>query len=78
MAERLAGKLASEYNAKFRWNNDNLEFDSRGVNGLLHVSQDEVEIKVDIGLMLGPFRARIESGIMAQLEEILRSDETSA
>jgi len=78
MAERLAAKLASEYNAKFRWNKDNLEFDSRGVNGLLHVSQDEVEIKVDLGLMLRPFRARIENGIMVELDDFLRGDETPA
>ena len=77
-AERIAGKLASEFNATCRWKNDNLEFSSRGVNGLLHVSHDEVEIKVDLGLMLRPFTARIENGIIAQLDDILSGDEKSA
>lgn len=77
-AERIAGKLASEYNATCHWKNDNLKFSSRGVNGRLHVGHDAVEVKVNLGLMLLPFRARIESGIIAQLDDILSGDETSA
>ncbi|MGD8311663.1 MAG: polyhydroxyalkanoic acid system family protein [Gammaproteobacteria bacterium] len=77
-AEQIAGKLASEYNATCRWKKDNLEFSSSGVNGCLHVSGDEVEIQVDLGLMLRPFRAKIENGIIAQLDEILGGDEISA
>jgi putative polyhydroxyalkanoate system protein len=77
-AERLAGKLASEYNAKCRWKGDNLEFSSKGVNGRLHVSQQEVDIRVDLGLMLRPFRTRIEAGIREQLEDILGGGKTSA
>lgn len=77
-AEQLAGKLASEYNAKYRWKNDNLVFSSKGVNGSLHVSHDEVEIKVDLGLMLRPFRTRIRDSILAQLDDILGAGETSA
>jgi putative polyhydroxyalkanoate system protein len=77
-AEQLAGKLASEYNAKCRWKNDNLEFSSKGVNGRLHVSHDEVDIKVNLGLMLRPLRGKIEDGILAQLDDILGNEETTA
>lgn len=77
-AERLAGKLAAEYDAKCRWKNDNLMFSSPGVNGSLHVAHDQVEIKVDLGLMLRPFRAKIENGIREQLDDILGGEQASA
>ena len=74
-AEKLAEKLASEYNAKCCWKDDNLEFKSSGVNGLLNVKNDEVEIKVNLGMMLRPLRSKIENGINAELDDIL-SDES--
>ena len=70
-AEKLAESLASEYNAKFHWKDDDLEFKSTGVNGKLHVGKHEVDIKVSLGLMLRPLKAKIESSIRSRLDEIL-------
>jgi putative polyhydroxyalkanoate system protein len=70
-AEELAESLASEYNAKYRWHNDDLEFKSSGVNGRLHVSKDEVDIKVSLGMLLRPLKGKIESSIRSRLDEIL-------
>jgi putative polyhydroxyalkanoate system protein len=70
-AEKLAASLASEYNAKYRWLNDDLEFKSTGVNGRLHVGKDEVDIKVSLGMLLRPLKGKIESSIRAKLDDIL-------
>jgi putative polyhydroxyalkanoate system protein len=70
-AEKLAASLASEYNAKCRWHNDDLEFKSTGVNGKLHVGKDEVDIKVNLGMMLRPLKGKIESSIRSKLDDIL-------
>jgi putative polyhydroxyalkanoate system protein len=77
-AEKLAESLSTEYNAKCQWHNDDLKFKSKGVKGLLHVGQDEVEIKLDLGMMLRPFKGKIENSILAQLDDILGKDSTSA
>ena len=70
-AEELARGLASEYNAKYRWRDNDLEFKSTGVNGKLHVSKNEVEIKVSLGMLLRPLKGKIESSIRSKLDEIL-------
>ncbi|MGD8620099.1 MAG: polyhydroxyalkanoic acid system family protein [Gammaproteobacteria bacterium] len=70
-AEKLAESLATEYNARYRWHNDDLEFKSTGVNGKLHVGKDEVEIKVSLGMLLRPLKGKIESSIRSTLDEIL-------
>lgn len=76
-AEQLADSLASEYNAKCQWHNDDLKLTAKGVKGLLHVGQDTVDIKVDLGMMLRPLKGKIESRIMAKLVDLLDEDSTS-
>ena len=70
-AEKLAKKLAKEYNAKYAWKGDDLEFTSTGVNGQLHIKDDEVEIDMKLGLVMRPFKSRIEKGLRAELDAIL-------
>lgn len=70
-AEKLADSLASEYNAKCQWHNNDLKLTAKGVQGLLHVGHDTVDIKVDLGMMLRPFKGKIENHIKAQLDDIL-------
>ena len=70
-AEKLAADLASEYHADYQWQDDELKFRSPGIEGLLHVGKDEVEINVRLGMLLQPFRGKIESGIRARLDAIL-------
>jgi len=76
-AEKLAESLTAEYNAKCEWINDDLCFTSPGVKGKLCVGDEDVEIKVDLGLMLRPLKSKIESGIVSQLDDILGSDTTN-
>jgi putative polyhydroxyalkanoate system protein len=77
-AEKLADRLAAEYNAKWQWHNNDLKLTAKGVQGLLHVGHDMVDIKVDLGMMLRPFKGKIESRIKAQLDDILDKENLSA
>ena len=77
-AERLAESLAAEYNAKCQWHNNDLKLTAKGVSGLLHVGQDMGDLKVDLGMMLRPFKGKIENHIKAQLDDILDKDSSSA
>ena len=75
-AEKLAESLSSEYNAKCEWVNDDLCFSSPGVKGTLCVSDEDVEIMVDLGFMLRPLKSKIESSIVSQLDDILGNDKS--
>ena len=77
-AEKLADRLAAEYNATWQWHNNDLKLTAKGVSGLLHVDHDMVDIKVDLGMMLRPFKGKIESRIKAQLDDILDKENLSA
>jgi putative polyhydroxyalkanoate system protein len=70
-AEILADRLAAEYNAKWQWQDNDLKLTAKGVHGLLHVGHDMVDIKVDLGMVLRPFRGKIENRIKEELDDIL-------
>ncbi len=70
-AEILAANLASEYHADYHWQDDELKFSSPGIEGELHVGDDEVEVNVRLGMLLRPLRGKIESGIRSRLDAIL-------
>jgi len=76
-AEKLAEKLAEEYNAKYKWKGDDLEFTSTGVKGKLHLGEDEVAIDVTLGMMMRPFKSKIEKGLRAELDSILGGKKTA-
>ena len=77
-ADELAKTLVSEYNAKCKWHKDDLKFTSKGVTGKIHVGKDVVDIKVNLGMMLRPFKGKIETSIKSQLGTILDKKKTSA
>jgi putative polyhydroxyalkanoate system protein len=70
-AEKLAKKLASEYKAKYRWIDDRLEFKSSGVSGQLNIKEDEVEVRMELGMMMRPLKSKIEQRLRAELDGIL-------
>jgi putative polyhydroxyalkanoate system protein len=77
-AEKIAESLSKEYNAKCKWSGDDLTFSSTGVKGKLHVSDEDVQISVDLGLVLRPLKGKIESSIVSQLDDILDDDSSVA
>lgn len=77
-AEKMAKSLTSEYNAKCKWHKDDLQFTSKGVKGRLHVGQEEVDIKLELGMMLRPLKGKIERSIRAQLDDILDKGDSLA
>jgi putative polyhydroxyalkanoate system protein len=67
-AEAIAHRLQDEHGGSFEWDGDTLRFKRTGVSGLAAVTSDEVEVRVDVGVLLLPFRARIEREIRTFLD----------
>ena len=50
---------------------DQVCFTRAGVDGTLIVTRDRFELKATLGFLLGPFKGRIESEIVKNLDDLL-------
>ena len=70
-AERIAGKLKNELNARYEWQGDDLIFNCAGAKGAIRVSEQDVRVEVELAFLLRPMRAHIEKEIRQQMLEAL-------
>ncbi|UCE32749.1 MAG: polyhydroxyalkanoic acid system family protein [Burkholderiales bacterium] len=69
-ANKVAEDLAHEYDLSSEWNGDTLHFNRAGVKGTLQVSGNDVRLDVKLGILLSPFRHRIEHHVQQNLEQL--------
>ena len=77
-AEQAGKQLSEEFSLKYRWEGEALHFERTGVNGHLTLARDSVRIVVRLGLLLLPFKGRIEQEIKRNLDELFAAPEKSA
>jgi putative polyhydroxyalkanoate system protein len=70
-AETLAKDLSSQFGVDYRWEGDVMKFKRSGVKGQLELSSDDLHVHLELGLMLRPFKSRIEQEIHSQLDTII-------
>lgn len=51
---------------------DEVSFTRSGVQGTLHVTKDKFELSAKLGFLVGAFKARIESEIVKNLDDLLK------
>lgn len=66
-AEQLAERLAREYDVRYRWNGDILEFKRSGADGRIEVHEDSVRVQLSLGLLL----SAMSGSIKREIEEVL-------
>jgi putative polyhydroxyalkanoate system protein len=66
-AEQLAERLAREYDVRYRWNGDCLEFKRSGADGRIDVREDAVCVQLNLGLLL----SAMSGSIKREIEEVL-------
>lgn len=72
-AETLAQDLSSQFDLRYQWEGDQLKFKRSGVKGYVNIAGDDLHVHLELGLLLRPFRSRIESEIHRQLDQILKA-----
>lgn len=72
-AEALAQRLASEYDVKYRWNGDTLEFKRSGADGRIAVADDRVCVEIKLGLLLSALGGTIRREIEETLDKHLQA-----
>jgi len=72
-AENLAKDLAEQFEVNYQWDGDLLRFKRSGVKGQLEISHADLHIHLELGMMLRPFKSRIEQEINSQLDQMLKA-----
>ncbi|GGC62617.1 polyhydroxyalkanoic acid system family protein [Marinobacter halophilus] len=71
-AETLAKDLSEQFDVNYQWEGDLLKFKRSGVKGQLDIAENDLHIRLELGLMLRPFKSRIEQEIQSQLDQIIK------
>ena len=69
-AEKAGKQLSKEFGLKYHWDDEALRFERPGVSGHMELGKDSVRIVVRLGLLLLPFKGRIEQEIKRNLDEL--------
>ncbi len=72
-AEQLAERLAREYEVRYRWSGDTLEFKRSGADGRIEVGDDRVSVQLNLGLLLSALSGSIKREIEDVLDQSLKA-----
>lgn len=70
-ADRLARELARDYDLHFDWQGDMLRFKRMGAKGWLKVEDAAIAIHLELGLLLRPFKGRIEQEVTRNMDSFV-------
>lgn len=68
-AQKVADDLSEHFDMKSEWQGNQLHFTRAGVNGVLEVSKDSVEVQAKLGLLLSAFKPKIEDRISKDFDK---------
>ncbi|NKI17182.1 polyhydroxyalkanoic acid system protein [Spongiibacter sp. KMU-166] len=72
MLNQLAEKLDQRYDLKSRWLSDSqLELQRSGVKGRLTLTGSEVKVEIKLGMLMSPFKSKIQDEISRAMAEKL-------
>lgn len=71
VAQKVADRLAEDYDLESEWEGDTLHFQRAGVHGQLNVDAKAIDIHIRLGMLLRPFKGHIEEQVQATLDRLL-------
>jgi putative polyhydroxyalkanoate system protein len=71
VADKVAAKLAKDYQLKADWADDVLHFSRSGVHGSLAVDAKDFRIHVKLGFLMVAFKSPIQNAIEENLDKLL-------
>lgn len=72
-AEYLAERLSSQYGVRYQWKGDVLEFKRSGADGQIEVGEEQVRVRLNLGLMLSALSGTIKREIEQVLDKHLNA-----
>lgn len=68
-AQKAAEQMAERYEIEYRWEGDDIHFSRAGVDGVMHVTDEQIEIEASLGFFLAMLKQPIENEIRQQLDQ---------
>ncbi|ESQ13877.1 MAG TPA: polyhydroxyalkanoic acid system protein [Chromatiaceae bacterium] len=69
--ERIARRVQQEFGAEYAWHGDTLRFSRPGVHGKISVTDNSLDLKIKLGLLLSAMKSQIEERIVAKIDQNL-------
>lgn len=67
-AERAAEQMAERYDIRYRWEGDSIRFSRTGVDGVMHINDQAIEIQAHLNFLLAMLKGAIENEIEKELD----------
>ncbi len=68
-AEELVVRLAEKFGVKYHWEDETVKFKGSGAKGYMSIMPQKLDLKMELGFMLLPFKSRIEKEMTQYLDE---------
>ena len=72
LAQKMADKLAEEYDLCSEWHGDTLQFRRSGVTGRMKVTPLEIRLEANLGWPLKALKAKLVTEIEGHLDKIAK------
>lgn len=72
VVDKVSARMQEKFGMTGQWQGDTLGFSRPGVNGVITVGADTIQVKAELGLMLAPLKGMLEQEIRRKLEEHFR------
>ncbi|QWT22397.1 polyhydroxyalkanoic acid system family protein [Bacillus sp. NP157] len=69
VVDKVAAKMAEKFGTKGAWQGDAYAFSGSGVKGTIAVSDSDVHVVAELGMMLSAFKGKIEDEIRGKLDQ---------
>ena len=70
-ADRMAAKLARDYQLRSQWDGNVLHFDRSGLNGTLVVTVNDIQVDVKLGLLMAAFKGPLQAAVERELDALI-------
>jgi putative polyhydroxyalkanoate system protein len=69
-AQKVADKIAEDYDMDTEWEGDILYFERNGVEGALTLEKKSVEVEIQLGFLMSAFAGTIEDKIRENIDKV--------
>lgn len=69
-AQRVADRLAKEFDLECAWEGDVLRFERSGVQGSLTLAREQAEMCIKLGFLMSAFASTIEAKVADNMKQV--------
>jgi putative polyhydroxyalkanoate system protein len=69
-AQKVADKIAEEYELECEWEGDVLHFERSGVTGSLTLQPQQVQMEIQLGFLMSAFASTIEAKVAENMRKV--------